>query len=235
MADHVPVPGEVSPYLRRDLYRHERAAIDEAAARLADRRPLRALDIGCGRGRTTWSLVDDHHMATVAFDIDAAIIAEARRLRPDIDFRVGDATDLGAFADASFDFVLFSYNGIDYLASREDRERCLGEIMRVLAPGGIFVYSSHNRLALLADRDGRRILRTNLGRLLRGEPRLVERSRHWSVTAWHGTPAREEAMLRAAGLELLEIHSRRKRASVTGRSSRFSEHWPYYVAKKPAR
>ena len=47
------------------------------------------------------------------------------------------------FADGSFDFVLFSYNGIDYV-SHDDRLKILQEVRRVGKPGGYFCFSTHN-------------------------------------------------------------------------------------------
>lgn len=42
-----------------------------------------------------------------------------------------------------FDFILFSFNGIDYI-SHEDRLHALEEIKRVGKKGGLFVFSTHN-------------------------------------------------------------------------------------------
>jgi SAM-dependent methyltransferase len=47
------------------------------------------------------------------------------------------------FASGSFDFVLFSFNGIDYV-NHSDRLTILKEIRRVLRPGGWFCFSTHN-------------------------------------------------------------------------------------------
>jgi ubiquinone/menaquinone biosynthesis C-methylase UbiE len=47
------------------------------------------------------------------------------------------------FSDEEFDFVFFSFNGID-LVSHDDRLRILAEVLRVLKPAGIFAFSSHN-------------------------------------------------------------------------------------------
>jgi SAM-dependent methyltransferase len=58
-------------------------------------------------------------------------------------FAYGDARDLRQFEDRSFDFVLFSYNGLDYV-SHEDRLVALSEIARVCRPGGLFLFSTHN-------------------------------------------------------------------------------------------
>ena len=58
--------------------------------------------------------------------------------------RLGDAADLGGFGDGTFDVVVFSYNGIDYLHPVEKRVRCLSEVARVLGRDGVLLLSTHN-------------------------------------------------------------------------------------------
>lgn len=100
------------------------------------------LDLGVGAGRTT-----PHLRAFagryVGIDISPDMIASARRSHPGVEFEVGDARAL-PYADGSFDFVLFSFNGIDH-AEQADRLRILAEIHRLLVPGGWFAFQSHNR------------------------------------------------------------------------------------------
>jgi SAM-dependent methyltransferase len=57
-------------------------------------------------------------------------------------FQVADARDLSCFAEKSFDFVLFCWNGIDAV-SHADRLRILREVRRVLRAGGHFFFSTH--------------------------------------------------------------------------------------------
>ena len=59
------------------------------------------------------------------------MLAVARRLRPQIDWRQGDATAL-PFADASCDVVLSQFA----LMYFPDRTAALKEMIRVLRPGG---------------------------------------------------------------------------------------------------
>jgi SAM-dependent methyltransferase len=72
------------------------------------------------------------------------MLAIARERFPGADLRQLDAADLSSFADASFDFVLFSFNGLDYVP-HGIRLQVLGEVHRVLRTNGVFVFSSHNR------------------------------------------------------------------------------------------
>jgi SAM-dependent methyltransferase len=64
-------------------------------------------------------------------DLNEGILAVARRLRPEIDWRQGDALDL-PFANHAFDVVVSQFA----LMFFPDRPRALREMWRVLAPGG---------------------------------------------------------------------------------------------------
>jgi SAM-dependent methyltransferase len=101
------------------------------------------LDIGVGAGRTTlyMSRLTSEY---VGIDNSEAMVAYARARFPGIRLDVGDARDLGRFVDESFRLALFSRNGIDAL-DHEGRLRALEETARVLQPGGLFAFSSHNR------------------------------------------------------------------------------------------
>jgi ubiquinone/menaquinone biosynthesis C-methylase UbiE len=114
---------------------------------LRDRLPaMKMLDIGVGGGRTT-----KHFAAIVAnyvgIDYSAAMIAACKEqfatAAQTTRFEVCDARDLSRFQDNAFDFILFSFNGIDYI-SHVDRLKVFQEICRVGKSGGYFLFSSHN-------------------------------------------------------------------------------------------
>jgi ubiquinone/menaquinone biosynthesis C-methylase UbiE len=100
------------------------------------------LDIGCGLGRTTQPL-SDMGFEVIGIDVSEAMINKARAKFPTIDFRIGDAYDL-PFRDEAFEYTLFSFNGIDHIHPERRRIQALREIHRVLKPGGLFLFSSHN-------------------------------------------------------------------------------------------
>jgi SAM-dependent methyltransferase len=103
----------------------------------------RILDIGVGGGRTTRRLLELSRDYT-GIDYSAAFAERAQRAFPGVRILHCDAREMSPFADASFDFVMFSLNGIDYVG-HEDRLRILREVRRVLREGGYFSFSSHNR------------------------------------------------------------------------------------------
>jgi ubiquinone/menaquinone biosynthesis C-methylase UbiE len=103
----------------------------------------RILDLGIGGGRTTKYLLQISSDYT-GIDYVRDFAEEAGRKFPDAKIFCGDARNLREFEDQSFDFVLFSFNGLDCISS-EDRLKALREIQRVLKKGGYFMFSSHNR------------------------------------------------------------------------------------------
>lgn len=146
-----------------DNRRHyERQAIAARYARQSGLRPAEAailkryhdqisgariLDLGVGGGRTTpflLQLSSDY----VGVDYSAEMIAQSRARFPAVKFELADARDLSGLPDASFDFVLFSNNGIDAVA-HPDRLEILRQVHRKLRVGGLFLFSSHNRNALV--------------------------------------------------------------------------------------
>ncbi len=130
---------------------------------LHDRLPgMKMLDIGVGGGRTT-----KHFAAIVAdytgIDYSAAMIAACKQrfaASSQALFAVCDARDLSQFRDNSFDLILFSFNGIDYV-SHVDRLKVFQEVCRVGKPGGYFFFSSHNLQGLEHAFDARKQLSVN--------------------------------------------------------------------------
>lgn len=107
---------------------------------------LRMLDLGVGGGRTTQyfaPLVAEY----VGLDYSPEMITTCQKRfatsSKKLLFEVGDARNLSRFNDNYFDFILFSFNGIDYI-SHSDRLQVFSEISRVSKSGGYFCFSSHN-------------------------------------------------------------------------------------------
>jgi ubiquinone/menaquinone biosynthesis C-methylase UbiE len=93
----------------------------------------RVLDVACGTGVVARTAADRVGPTgnVVGLDLNPGMLAVAARLRPDLDWRQGDAASL-PFADASFDRVLCQFA----LMFFPDRLAALREMRRVLAPEG---------------------------------------------------------------------------------------------------
>jgi SAM-dependent methyltransferase len=101
------------------------------------------LDIGIGGGRTTKYLSGKCRSYT-GIDYSEKFVDSCRKRFPQLKIDLCDARDLSRFPSGSFDFVNFSFNGIDYV-DLEGREKIFSGISRILKPGGIFFFSTHNR------------------------------------------------------------------------------------------
>jgi SAM-dependent methyltransferase len=95
----------------------------------------RVLDVGCGTGVLAQTAADRvaAESQVTGLDRNEGMLAVARRLRPKIDWRQGDATAL-PFRDASYDVVMSQFA----LMYFPDRIAALKEMVRVLRPGGRF-------------------------------------------------------------------------------------------------
>jgi ubiquinone/menaquinone biosynthesis C-methylase UbiE len=99
----------------------------------------RVLEIGCGRGAGACAILEKFHPAAIhAMDLDIAMIRMARKYIPaamtdSIGLHVASATHL-PYAEGVFDAVF----GFGVLHHVVDWRSALGEIGRVLKPGGIY-------------------------------------------------------------------------------------------------
>jgi len=137
------------------------------------------LDIGVGAGRTTaWlSAVAGQYYGV---DYSPAMIGYCRRRfagHPGVEFILADAASMPMLASGAFPFILFSFNGIDSV-DHAHRLLILQEVRRLLASGGRFAFSAHNR----AYRDIQRTPRFRRPLRLRGVARTgVEIANHIRV------------------------------------------------------
>jgi SAM-dependent methyltransferase len=165
------------------------AMVMRRVAAQASRLPI--LDIGVGAGRTLpylRSLSDEY----VAIDYLEEMVELTSSRFPDARIEHRDARDLSAFADDAFGLVLFSFNGIDGLA-HEDRPKVFSAVERILRPGGLFAFSTHNLEHRCAGRppwDRRRFgpangLRSVIGSTVR-LPRNIAPYRRLRTQDFHG-------------------------------------------------
>lgn len=125
-----------APRYDRRWARYIDVTVRETLARFEPRPDERILDIGCGTGVLLERL---HHrdpgLALTGIDPVAEMLEIARhRLPPSVDLRESSAEAL-PFSEASFDAVV-STSALHYFG---DPPRALGEMRRVLRPGGRLV------------------------------------------------------------------------------------------------
>jgi len=101
----------------------------------------RVLDAGCGTGLTALRIAQRHPgCAMHGIDISPNMIAAARRSAEEkglaVEFRVGSITAL-PYPDAAFDIVIT--NIMFHHLDLEEKRKAVGEVARVLVPGGRYV------------------------------------------------------------------------------------------------
>ena len=125
-------------YGGRTLRPAERVLFEASTAALSGQ----VLELGCGGGRLTAHLID---VATAVHGVDiaASMVEHCRRAYPRATFSRGDLRDLSAFESAGWDAIVAGFAVIDILGD-EERAVFLDEVHRILRPGGVFIFSSHN-------------------------------------------------------------------------------------------
>lgn len=207
-----------------ELFDREKRAID----RYFTNSGANTLDIGCGAGRVACAL-DDRGFDVTGADISDELIQAAQSLFPQIEFLVSDAATL-PFSDNSFEYIIFAYNGIDYLLPEDRRREALREIHRVLRPSGVFVFSSHNSWYTFPAVFHNPTFLKERYLSAKNRDRLFSRYKFENAeVGWLETyftnPVRQWQELRAIGFNLVDIIGRQKFPLWLVENS------PYYVAK----
>lgn len=100
-------------------------------------RGRRALDFGCGAGRST-RFLRQLGFSVVGADISEEMLRHARAADPDGDYRLVADGDLSALQDGAFDLVLSVFT-FDNIPTREKKMAILGGLRQLLAAGGRLV------------------------------------------------------------------------------------------------
>jgi SAM-dependent methyltransferase len=199
------------------------AEVNAVVRRLGLAPGARLLDLCCGQGRHAVPLARLGYRVT-GLDLSRRLLARAARQAGAAGQPVGlveaDMRRL-PFADASFDAVVNLFNAFGYLEDDAQDELVLGEVARVLAPGGRFLQELANREALVRGWHDSEVQRAGDGLVVLHERTLDlrasrERVRYTLVGPDGRRSVREhairlytltelEAMLGRAGLELRAV------------------------------
>lgn len=235
---------------RNELQPAEQSILEIVRPRLS---AMRMLDLGVGAGRTTLHFA--HRVAEyLGVDYSALMIAACveRFHGQPYRFVVADARRLPLPATSTFDFVLFSYNGIDNLA-HADRMATLRELRRLMTTQGVLAFSSHNVRAiddLRALRFSRnpRWLARELLRVIRfrldnrdlphniSDPFRVisDGSEQFGPRTYYVRPDEQLRQLAEAGFAEVRVFSRTG-VEITGDAiERATDAWLYYLCRSAA-
>jgi len=165
------------------------------------------LDVGCGGGRTTFSLINSGYKNIIGIDFNEDLINDAKKKfdgKYEKNFRVLDIVfALNMYSVETFDEVFFSYNGLDYLYPLEQRKKVLNIINDLLKKNGYFIFSSHNLLCV-----SKAYLKTyfkNIPNLLLGRKYLVADQSFGKVLTYFSTPYSIIRELNLYGFRLIKI------------------------------
>ena len=148
----------------RDPYLQQ--AIEEIICRYLPKEATgkQLLDIGCGDGRSTFRFAAFFERA-VGIDYVDEFVARAngaarREQLPHVQFQVGDATELSSLREQYGNFdVAISIRCLINLATWENQQRAIEQVVKSLKPGGLYILSEGWQEGM----DGLNAVRTAVG------------------------------------------------------------------------
>lgn len=158
----------------------------------------RVLELGCGAGRLLGYFLA-LGAETHGLDIAPAMVEYCRRTYPAADVEVRDLSSLGSWGRGPFDGVFASYNVLDVLDDAQ-RRFVLTEIRSLIAPGGLLIFSSHNRDAVDLASGSQAGNRSGTAAVALAKT-LLNRPASWMLDAARRLPRRVRNRRRLARLE----------------------------------
>jgi SAM-dependent methyltransferase len=114
----------------------------------AERLSGRVLELGCGAGRLTGHLLE-LASSVDAMDIATNMVEYCRRRYPAATFNQGDLRESASWGSGPWSAIVAGWALIDVL-NDEERGAFLEDAHRLLTPGGMLLFSSHNLAAAAA-------------------------------------------------------------------------------------
>ncbi|MFS4093995.1 class I SAM-dependent methyltransferase [Streptomyces sp. AF1A] len=101
------------------------------------------LDVGCGTGQLLRrARAEGHSGRLMGLDPAAAMLVQARRARPDVEWVLGDLRVRRW--DGEFDLVVMTGHAFQVLVEDDELRASLRTVRSALAPGGRFVFETRN-------------------------------------------------------------------------------------------
>lgn len=202
------------------------------------------LDIGVGAGRTSFffaPLVKKY----IGIDYSEGMVEVCKKLYPNYEFEKGDVRQLN-YNSSAFDFVLFSFNGLDSISST-DRIVALGEINRVLKPGGCFVFSAHNlrstrHLFSYSGLNPKKLYKTFVLRNVnkdyktyskKNEVILFDGTLGYQVSNYYIDPIYQLKQLAEAGFTQISMLGQSGKTLTEAEVATSNDKWVYFICYKP--
>jgi SAM-dependent methyltransferase len=109
--------------------------------------PGRLIDLGCGTGRLLLAFAARGY-ACLGVDLSAAMLAvvneKAARAGLAVAVLKANLVELDEVPAATFDYAACLFSTLGMIRGEENRRRFLGQVRRILKPGGVFVLHAHN-------------------------------------------------------------------------------------------
>ncbi len=104
------------------------------------------LDMGCGAGRCAFGIEKLGFKSIDAIDFSPKMISAAKQvdLTSHVNFEVGDCTAINK-ADNTYDFAIFSFNGLMQIPMSANRLKALNELKRVVKKNQHIIFTTHDR------------------------------------------------------------------------------------------
>lgn len=131
--------------VRVGLWRSEGIVLEQFVPK-----PARVLELGAGAGRVSVGMAKAGWTDLLATDFSPAMVEAARAVVESagvgdrVRCEVADATAL-PYPTGAFDAVVFAFNGLLMIPGPGRREQAMREVARALRPGGVFIFSGHDR------------------------------------------------------------------------------------------
>jgi len=120
-------------------------------------KPGYVIDLGCGTGRALVPLAR-RGFRGLAVDLSAEMLAvvgeKAEVEQLPIDRVMANLVDLDCLADGIADYCISMFSTLGMIRGRQNRQRALAHVRRILKPGGLFVLHVHNLWYNLYDPGG---------------------------------------------------------------------------------